>query len=77
MKSSSDQTAKPTDDRRSPHGERGLKLALEEDKDKDKESLPARGAWIEIVQRINRCTVFRRRSPHGERGLKSSLNWPK
>ena len=34
------------------------------------ESLPARGAWIEICQSPPLKSLRRRRSPHGEHGLK-------
>ena len=37
-----------TDRRRSPRGERGLKLAKKEPLDNSNGSLPSRGAWIEI-----------------------------
>ena len=55
---------------RSPCGERGLKFE-EYDGDFDfTESLPVRGAWIEIlpVRADIKCVVGR--SPCGERGLK-------
>ena len=37
---------------------------------KSVESLPARGAWVEIDNRSNKDRVMVSRSPHGERGLK-------
>ena len=56
---------------RSPHGERGLKSCTMNFSAPDSKSLPARGAWIEIVKpRVDRPNESRR-SPHGERGLKS------
>ena len=58
-------------DRRSPHGERGLKLPAVDETMLDGESLPSRGAWIEICR--STCTNVissKGRSPHGERGLK-------
>ena len=33
-------------------------------------SLPARGAWIEIIYGNTEKTTFNSRSPQGERGLK-------
>ena len=33
-------------------------------------SLPARGAWIEIIVQLPTMPAIMRRSPHGERGLK-------
>ena len=56
--------------RRSPHGERGLKLTYEEILGKLNKSLPAWGAWIEIVARVENHDEAGGRSPHGERGLK-------
>ena len=35
------------------------------------ESLPARGAWIEIAKFSDKMQAAGGRSPHGERGLKS------
>ena len=35
------------------------------------QSLPARGAWVEIMDRASRSAYHVSRSPHGERGLKS------
>ena len=58
------------DIRRSPHGERGLKLMDKIIQIDGKESLPARGAWIEIFARTAQPCAAQRRSPHGERGLK-------
>jgi len=55
---------------RSPHGERGLKSQSQRGKSSRKQSLPARGAWIEIeIYRRGTCDGDSR-SPHGERGLK-------
>ena len=58
--------------RRSPHGERGLKLQPGHAAPAVLLSLPARGAWVEIhpgpVLGGPYC-----RSPHGERGLKFVL----
>ena len=58
-------------DRRSPHGERGLKYPDTPGRSWPLVSLPTRGAWIEIFL-AKACThpFRRRRSPHGERGLK-------
>ena len=56
--------------RRSPHGERGLKLQAEPVTCRDYVSLPPRGAWIEIPWRSAPWRSAPRRSPHGERGLK-------
>ncbi len=56
--------------RRSPHGERGLKFACRIDILYIRPSLPTRGAWIEMRQERGWST-YKRRSPHGERGLKS------
>ena len=55
---------------RSPHGERGLKWYLLQQCGQWEESLPSRGAWIEIMPAGTRSTKAARRSPHGERGLK-------
>ena len=38
------------------------------------QSLPTRGAWIEISFHCRHCSRSRSRSPHGERGLKYPLN---
>ena len=60
----------PGDTCRSPHGERGLKskaAAVYADGD---ESLPPRGAWIEIFDGLREAYLEQSRSPHGERGLK-------
>jgi len=43
-------TARPDASRRSPHGERGLKLVGNALIGKGNQSLPSRGAWIETVQ---------------------------
>ena len=55
---------------RSPQGERGLKSAKEWPDDDSDGSLPARGAWIEIVRARRFKYSVQRRSPQGERGLK-------
>ncbi len=56
--------------RRSPCGERGLKLVRKAQAPEYERSLPVRGAWIEISS----SAAFRQftpcRSPCGERGLK-------
>ena len=57
---------------RSPHGERGLKLGRCAGSARHGKSLPARGAWVEILERKTRCGAASCRSPHGERGLKSA-----
>ncbi len=62
--------------RRSPHGERGLKYTSAPCPDACLWSLPAWGAWIEILTAKNPLAVVTRRSPHGERGLKSGLSRP-
>ena len=59
--------------RRSPHGERGLKLQLCQLVQRQRQSLPPRGAWIEITIRPERPSAWWGRSPHGERGLKSGV----
>ena len=56
---------------RSPHGERGLKSPLGPGQVDGRQSLPTRGAWIEIRSAIRSPRASRSRSPHGERGLKS------
>ena len=55
---------------RSPHGERGLKWEISGIAPCYRQSLPPRGAWIEIplFSLPDRRDI--RRSPHGERGLK-------
>ena len=55
---------------RSPHGERGLKSLEPICARSPLESLPARGAWIEIISTTLTPSEIWRRSPHGERGLK-------
>ena len=60
--------------RRSPHGERGLKLKTGERVELQPTSLPTRGAWIEMNMCYLILTATNRRSPHGERGLKLSYN---
>ena len=59
--------------RRSPHGERGLKLTYLGYSPGTIESLPPRGAWIEIWNPLPGMVPATRRSPHGERGLKSEM----
>ncbi len=56
--------------RRSPHGERGLKFICIEVHFVFVASLPARGAWIEILSIAPLNWGAHCRSPHGERGLK-------
>ena len=56
--------------RRSPHGERGLKSESIKGTYTVQESLPTRGAWIEILRSWRRAGNSLGRSPHGERGLK-------
>ncbi len=48
---------------RSPHGERGLKLHCGGERGPRRPSLPARGAWIEIVMSCNRSTLIPCRQP--------------
>ena len=55
---------------RSPHGERGLKSVTLTLQACAVPSLPTRGAWIEILQRLCYRSLAESRSPHGERGLK-------
>ena len=62
--------------RRSPHGERGLKLRRFLQPVGRPESLPARGAWIEIHPACGSFQSRPCRSPHGERGLKSRCTGP-
>ena len=57
-------------ERRSPHGERGLKWATYGKRAYGSESLPARGAWVEIPNVAAVVPITESRSPHGERGLK-------
>ena len=58
-------------DRRSPHGERGLKFLLIHSRVFPLGlSLPSRGAWIEMEIPNSRQMSEIGRSPHGERGLK-------
>ena len=55
---------------RSPHGERGLKYAVEIQATQAGRSLSSWRAWIEMgSKRVAGCRRHRR-SPHGERGLK-------
>ena len=55
---------------RSPHGERGLKCMGIHHRYFRFESLPPRGAWIEIAGEGLANNYMASRSPHGERGLK-------
>ena len=55
---------------RSPHGERGLKSNKPQGQDAREQSLPSRGAWIEMTRPPLEPPPRCRRSPHGERGLK-------
>ena len=57
---------------RSPHGERGLKFSSAARSSDSAQSLPTRGAWIEIRAWADRMLLEYGRSPHGERGLKFS-----
>ena len=56
--------------RRSPHGERGLKFLSWVRRNSHKMSLPAWGAWIEMPSAKTVEYQKISRSPHGERGLK-------
>ena len=56
---------------RSPSGERGLKFVREQWPERVDESLPIRGAWIEIPTTRTGGFFMPGRSPSGERGLKS------
>ena len=56
---------------RSPRGEGGLKSWANIFPGIPDESLPPRGAWIEMLRIRHRWKRTCRRSPHGERGLKS------
>ena len=58
---------------RSPHGERGLKSDHDTTVNQASTSLPAWGAWIEIVGLLGFTLTSTGRSPHGERGLKCQL----
>ena len=55
---------------RSPHGERGLKYQVDQGPAGVNQSLPSRGAWIEIRPMTQQEIADQGRSPHGERGLK-------
>ena len=55
---------------RPPLGERGLKLDRGDMQYIRAKSLPARGAWVEIINFFIALTRPTSRSPHGERGLK-------
>ena len=56
---------------RSPSGERGLKYRLPAVQVAVHQSLPIRGAWIEIMLKSSLTLPVSGRSPSGERGLKS------
>ena len=56
--------------RRSPHGERGLKSAVDDDASGVRVSLSSWRAWIEMPKPIPDPSARKGRSPHGERGLK-------
>ena len=56
--------------RRSPPGERGLKFDGIRQLVDHLQSLPSRGAWIEIGNGAEVVRMTVRRSPPGERGLK-------
>ena len=62
--------------RRSPHGERGLKLPGAQHSGLRLKSLPAWGAWIEITTGKAKAYLILSRSPHGERGLKYPSDTP-
>ena len=55
---------------RSPCGERGLKFRIFSISHHAAESLPVRGAWIEIILSGRTSPPLKGRSPCGERGLK-------
>ena len=55
---------------RSPCGERGLKLINQRETPRACQSLPVRGAWVEISAPSDGKAKPSRRSPCGERGLK-------
>ena len=59
--------------RRSPCGERGLKLSARSEHLPRKQSLPVRGAWVEICIGYDCIAISPGRSPCGERGLKFVL----
>ena len=48
---------------RSPHGERGLKFVVEIERGLHNESLPPRGAWIEITLRFIHYLRFQQSLP--------------
>ena len=58
--------------RRSPYGERGLKLVANSNFIVERMSLPLRGARIEILLKKRYFLHCSCRSPYGERGLKSA-----
>ena len=58
------------DERRTPHGVRGLKSGFSFPTKNSRLSHPAWGAWIEILCRLLFGLLFLRRTPHGVRGLK-------
>ena len=47
-----------------------MKLTIKTTRQRAKQSLPVRGAWIEIGFWLSNISVPERRSPCGERGLK-------
>ena len=55
---------------RAPHGARGLKYSIINAITAISKSRPARGAWIEIVAKVNILIPSFSRAPHGARGLK-------
>ena len=60
---------------RSPSGERGLKFRSGHRQLVRDQSLPIRGAWIEITTSTPARSTTGSRSPSGERGLKSVVPW--
>ena len=56
--------------RRTPHGVRGLKSAIQQHTRPHHASHPSRGAWIEIAPDERARGQVPRRTPHGVRGLK-------
>ena len=62
----------PDGPRRAPHGARGLKYKVHSDRfSAQRQSRPARGAWIEILGGGLATEETLCRAPHGARGLKS------
>ena len=61
----------PDGPRRAPHGARGLKYKVHSDRfSAQRQSRPARGAWIEILGGGLATEETLCRAPHGARGLK-------